>query len=350
MNPQMLPIINLPAILERKLNGDFTDSGKEECDKVINCLHTHGVLVVRDPRISQSQNDKFIDMMESYFEQENEKKLRDSRPDLHFQVGITPEKTEKPRKHCSNTKTFDDLNRPVTLCPPEKDAKWRFFWRLGQRPAKTSFQELNAEPVVPELFKENWGGTMDAWGKDLLRSVLDITEAISFGLNLPTDYLKNKMKYGPHLLAPTGTDLEKYGDKHSVMAGYHADLNFITCHGKSRYPGLYIWLRNGTKMEVKVPHGCLLMQAGKQLEWLTGGWCMAGFHEVIVSDKTRRVMHERKKGNKSLWRVSSTLFSHLSSDEWLEPLPQFKNSKYPKIKVGDQVKNELKEIQLASSI
>jgi hypothetical protein len=56
------------------------------------------------------------------------------------------------------------------------------------------------------------------------------------------------MQYGPHLLAPTGSDLHvhKYGKKGTVLAGYHYDLNFLTIHGKSRFPGLNIWLRDGT--------------------------------------------------------------------------------------------------------
>lgn len=29
---------------------------------------------------------------------------------------------------------------------------------------------------------------------------------------------------------------------------YHYDLNFMTIHGKSRFPGLYIWLRDGRKV------------------------------------------------------------------------------------------------------
>jgi hypothetical protein len=33
-------------------------------------------------------------------------------------------------------------------------------------------------------------------------------------------------------------------------------------------------------MAVTVPDGCLLVQAGKQIEHLTGGHVMAGFHEV----------------------------------------------------------------------
>lgn len=34
------------------------------------------------------------------------------------------------------------------------------------------------------------------------------------------------------------------------------------------------------RVPVSVPDGCLLVQAGKQLERLTGGHVLAGFHEV----------------------------------------------------------------------
>lgn len=35
---------------------------------------------------------------------------------------------------------------------------------------------------------------------------------------------------------------------------------------------------------VHVPEGHLLIQAGKQLEWFTGGYIKAGFHEVVFTE------------------------------------------------------------------
>lgn len=69
-------------------------------------------------------------------------------------------------------------------------------------------------------------------------------------------------------------------------AGYHYDLNFMTIHGKSRFPGLFVWLRNGQRIPVQIPAGCLFLQAGKQLEWLTGGHVKAGMHEVCPALNT----------------------------------------------------------------
>lgn len=72
-----------------------------------------------------------------------------------------------------------------------------------------------------------------------------------------------------------------------MLAGFHYDLNFLTIHGRSRYPGLFIWLRDGRRVMVRVPEGCLLVQAGKQMEYLTGGHVLAGFHEVRERERVR---------------------------------------------------------------
>lgn len=34
----------------------------------------------------------------------------------------------------------------------------------------------------------------------------------------------SKMKFGPHLLAPTGSDLAKYDEVDTIFAGWHTDL------------------------------------------------------------------------------------------------------------------------------
>jgi isopenicillin N synthase-like dioxygenase len=136
----------------------------------------------------------------------------------------------------------------------------------------------------------------------------------------------------PHLLAPTASDLAKYGQQDTILAGFHTDLNCLTIHGRSRYPGLHVWARNsGKRIAVRFPppgtpgagrH--LLVQAGKQLEHLTGGLIKAGFHEVVVNESTIKVIEERKQTlpERPLVRISSTFFWHLSSDFTLAPIPE----------------------------
>ncbi len=51
-----------------------------------------------------------------------------------YQVGATPSFIELPRNHCDRMKAYKDADAPLSLCPPELDPKWRFFWRIGDRP------------------------------------------------------------------------------------------------------------------------------------------------------------------------------------------------------------------------
>ncbi len=82
---------------------------------------------------------------------------------------------------------------------------------------------------------------------------------------------------------------------------------------------------------------------------------MAGFHEVIYTDRTKSVVEKRleKNPNADVWRVSSTLFSHLRYDVSLKPLEELRErwnenaeQKYEDIKAYDSVMNELKAINL----
>ncbi|RKP15883.1 hypothetical protein ROZALSC1DRAFT_25931 [Rozella allomycis CSF55] len=99
-------------------------------------------------------------------------------------------------------------------------------------------------------------------------------------------------------------------------------------------------------MSVSIPDGYLLLQAGKQLEYLTGGCIKAGYHEVTCSERTIEALKKAKEENKSLWRISSTMFVHVASDLILKPINGFENSSYEPILAGDQVSNELRMISL----
>ena len=235
---------------------------------------------------------------------------------------------------------------------------------MGQPPKVTKFAQLNASPVLPAAFPE-WQEKMDQWGSKLHDAVSVVADMLASGLGLEPKVFTEMAQNGPHLLAPTGSDLKKYGKVGTVLAGFHSDLNFLTIHGKSRFPGLNIWTRSGEKLLVKIPgklnpkiclhvDGCLLVQAGKQLEYMTGGTIVAGFHEVVVVDDTLKAIERQKENQRPLWRISSTLFYHLASDRTLAPLTPFVvdesiKEKYPPQYVGTQVAKELGFLELSKS-
>ena len=77
--------------------------------------------------------------MEKYFEATSKKyyageALEDCKPELNYQTGVTTEKQEKARNHYNLSLQLEDINKPLSKFPLEYDAKWRFFWHIGERP------------------------------------------------------------------------------------------------------------------------------------------------------------------------------------------------------------------------
>lgn len=58
------------------------------CEEVSRTLKETGALLVKDPRCSVEDNDRFIDMMEKFFEKPTEFKRLHARPNLHYQVKL----------------------------------------------------------------------------------------------------------------------------------------------------------------------------------------------------------------------------------------------------------------------
>ncbi|ORY71489.1 uncharacterized protein BCR38DRAFT_417019 [Pseudomassariella vexata] len=369
-----LPVVDLDVFLHNERDSPQVQA---ECKKAANAFITYGALVLHDSRVSEDDNTTFLDLLEDYFAQPEEELKKDERPELGYQIGVTLENTEKPKcavdEPCLQViERLDPAERPLDIKAHAPDPKCRFFWRMVEEPPyQTKFPGLNAENITPEAphIRSRWTPVMNQWGSSMKNAVADLAGMTAVGLGLPAEAFSNAGRYGPHLLAPTASDLRKYGKKDSILAGFHTDLNFLTIHGRSRYPGLHIWARNtGKRIAVKIPPGnYLLVQAGKQLEHLTGGLIKAGYHEVVVSQATIDTIERRKVENpdRPLIRISSTFFWHLSSDYDLTPnailaeqarrlrKEQFKLGKdegnevvYPPMKVGQQVQNELKHIAL----
>ncbi|KAI0896312.1 Clavaminate synthase-like protein [Annulohypoxylon nitens] len=378
-----LPVIDLDIYLNNPLSSTAV---QEESARAARALITYGALVLHDSRVSESDNEVFLDLLEDYFAQPDETLKHDERPELGYQVGVTLENTEKPKcavdEPCLRViERLAPAERPLDIGGHQPDPKCRFFWRMGEpAPYATEFPGLNAENVIPETpsIKERWTPIMETWGKSMKSAVSGLAEMAAVGMGLPASTFTDAGRYGPHLLAPTASDLEKYGVKDTILAGFHTDLNFLTIHGRSRYPGLHIWARNtGRRIAVSIPRpsptsghtggSYLLVQAGKQLEHLTGGLVKAGYHEVVVNDATLKTVSSRRENfpDRPLVRISSTFFWHLSSDYDLTPIPALADQakavraknfdlgrdegeevEYEAMKVGQQVQNELKHIAL----
>ena len=131
--PEEIPVIDAVKYINKE------EGWEQECKNVAYSFHKFGILKFKDPRVQPEDNDVFLDLIENYFDQTSKKyyageKLVDSRPDLCYQTGVTPEGVEKARDHQALVDSLTGENRPLSIQPPVKDAKWRFFWKIGQRP------------------------------------------------------------------------------------------------------------------------------------------------------------------------------------------------------------------------
>lgn len=194
------PLLTLPVVDFAKYFGKSENSAEYEieCAKVAECLHKYGIVILKDPRVFESDNQTFIDMMEQYFEGSDG--IRDARPEVHYQVGVTGEKIEKPRDHCARIGAMGPDDKPLSPCPPEKDPKWRFFWRIGPSPEITEFPSLNMDPVIPPEFPQ-WREVMDGWGGKMKDACFTLAEMAAVGFHMPPDSFTQRMHFGPHLLA-----------------------------------------------------------------------------------------------------------------------------------------------------
>lgn len=170
--PMELPVIDLDLFLNHPRDSAPVRS---ECEKAANALITYGALILHDSRVSESDNATFLDLLEDYFAQPDEKLREDERPELGFQVGVTLENTEKPK--CAVDEPCLDVirrlapeERPLDISGHEPDPKCRFFWRMTEEPPyETKFPVLNAENVVPgdPRIRAMWEPVMNKWGTSM---------------------------------------------------------------------------------------------------------------------------------------------------------------------------------------
>ena len=342
---------------------------KENAERIVRSLRDYSCVIIQDPRTTAKDNDAFISAMESYFNQKESVKMNDARPNMNYQIGYTPAKQEISRgiKSEKCAKYISNLTEENKCALPKKnqpDLKSRFFWRIGSRPENTQFPDLNGKKQVIPKGIPDFEETMNKWGNSLMETLRSVIILLGIGLKYELRLPKNDeeiaqefldlIKDAPHLLAPTGSCLRnaKRGD---ILAGIHADMNFLTIHGKSNFPGLEIWDKNGKKIRMSIPEDCLLIQAGDQLEICTGGYIKAGYHQVTVTEATeyaierKRLLHSKEKHlNKPFcpWRVSSTLFCHVASDLRLKNLIAETDDNEKGILSGDYIKQHLKDNNL----
>ena len=171
-NSMDLPIIDLDVFRNQSRESPEV---QDECAKAAKALITYGALILHDSRVSEEDNDTFLDLLEDYFAQPEDDLKKDERPELSYQIGVTLENTEKPKcavdEPCLHIiERLEPSERPLDISAHSPDPKCRFFWKMVEKPPyATKFPGLNAANIVPDAphIKERWSPTMNQWGTSM---------------------------------------------------------------------------------------------------------------------------------------------------------------------------------------
>lgn len=73
-----IPVIDISTWI-----GECSGADPGDCRRLANALHCFGVVLVRDPRVSDMDNDVFLNQMETYYAQSDG--IKDARPEVRGQ-------------------------------------------------------------------------------------------------------------------------------------------------------------------------------------------------------------------------------------------------------------------------
>jgi len=162
----------------------LTESGNyaQDCKAVAESLHQYGCLIIKDPRVNAAQNKSFLDLMEQFFQKRSVefyagRPVPDIFPEHNFQVGATPEFAEKARDLKEVTSVYVNGNKADTPSPPPHDAKWRYFYNIGD------VMEDIAQNKLPNDFPQ-FKDTVEAWGHHMINGCFTVAEMAAIGMGL----------------------------------------------------------------------------------------------------------------------------------------------------------------------
>mmetsp|Transcript_10299 Transcript_10299/g.20060 ORF Transcript_10299/g.20060 Transcript_10299/m.20060 type:complete len:323 (+) Transcript_10299:283-1251(+) len=279
------------------------------CRQLMESFHHTGIVFVRDPRVNEQDNQDFIDVMQRFYTELAAK--AESEPD----------------------------GKPLS--------EGRILWCVKSDGDPVDFPNWFPENI-PE-FKER----LDKWGATLLSSLKTVTLMVERGLGIEPGTISSRFANANHMLNPSGFDLNLRGPG-SVLTTIHYDMSFITVHGNSRFPVFTVWLRDGRTVDVEIPEGLLMFQAGMIFEYMTGGYALAGHHIVTHSEKTAEVVERARADGKSLWKINSSMFGNIQQDQTIELIPGLEHlysasvadtrAKYPTLSLNGFTRRESKAL------
>lgn len=296
-------------------------------------------------------------LMEWFFRKPTQWKAQHEHPS--HQRGWTPDYCETARDHTHWVPDrIPERFRPALKGHDRGDYKERLFLppNLDQLAKHSRYPTLNQGHFVPTDAEcpPQWSPVTDAVREDMLITVQLTLEMYALAHGAPADIITRRMQGAPHMLAATGSHLRPpEGLTLEQMLGlvlfyFHYDFNLVTAHAPANCAALFAWLRDYTRFPVTGREGCYVLQAGRQLEYVTGGRVHYGMHEGIVTEATLVFARQLLASGLDPWRISTTLFACLASDRYMYPYGPWArphtNGSYPRMAAGRYSAEEIAAI------
>jgi isopenicillin N synthase-like dioxygenase len=297
------------------------------CDTatIVKELQYKGYIMVSG--VSHKYNNEYRELMNKYYSQPIDVKIQDTRTDLSYQSGYLPFYSVKQPYSTIYSHSNSNTNLPQ---PCSSNINYEgYSTRISNfniYNKNDKYQSVKSDDITPN--NENWIKYAIPYENEMFRTINKIAYICAQEFNLPSSFFPNRMLNGPTTLASIRYHaIDK--KQNDVIKGFDCELSLLTAFGSSSYGGLNVWTRDGNKISIKIPDGCLLIQAGKQLEYLTGGYIYSGFNEIVVSDDAMY---------KSNYNVIPIMYAHINNKCTLNVIDKFNNTKikteYPSINKG----------------
>jgi isopenicillin N synthase-like dioxygenase len=262
-----------------------------------------GFAIVANHGVSEDLKSRLFDVVDRYFQQPEDVKLKDEDLNNGGQRGFISKGRETAKGHSvPDLKEFYHVGQEVTDGDPIKSEYPDNIWPT----AIPEFQE-----ITMEVFR-----TFEKTGRDLLR-------AIAVYLDLEENYFDNKIHNGNSILRLLHYYPVENADQipaGAVRAGAHEDINLITLLMGGSARGLQALKKDGEWLNVSPEPGQIVINMGDMLQRLTNGRLRSTTHRVITLSGD-----DYKKP-----RFSTPFFLHPRSDMDLTCLPSCISEENPK--------------------
>lgn len=307
--------MNIPIVDLNLMDGSLIQRRKF-AKEIGSAFEEFGFVAIENHLLSQEIQSVLYETWANFFDLNLDEKLKYAKPDLFFQRGYTPKKSEQAVGFS---------------LADEKE-----FYHIGQ-PDEVAIKvgcEFNVWPnEIPGLKEVNLRAfaLLEETGLKVMRGI-----ALHLGLN--EDYFDEKLKGGNSILRPIHYYplIEGEFEEGAVRAGAHTDINFITLLMGASAAGLEILKKDGDWLPVTAYGDHLICNVSDMLQRLTNG--------VLVSTEHRVVNGE----NSTQSRFSIPFFMHAKGDVSLRSLDSCVTDSNPRqysdLTAGEYLQDRLSKI------